>query len=141
MERQRIRNELFHIDFFVSLLVVGFYVSREFFSHIETPPLPIEDLKFLPILGTRGHCAVGFLCLPHLLWNRASVYNGHQRRPVTLTYVADRLAMELSLHFLFLRNVSARIRTPNFRMRGKRYNRLCHRVGLNIDLHLRAFIS
>ena len=28
----------------------------------------------------------------------ASVYNGHQRGPVTLTPIADRLAVELSLH-------------------------------------------
>ena len=39
----------------------------------------------------------GFLSVPHLLWHGASVYNGHLRGPVTLTPIAERLAVELSL--------------------------------------------
>ena len=39
----------------------------------------------------------GFFSVPHWLWHRASVYNGHVRGPVTLTPIADRLAVELSL--------------------------------------------
>ena len=39
----------------------------------------------------------GFLSLPHLLWHRVSVYNTHLRGPMTLTPVAERLAMELLL--------------------------------------------
>ena len=39
----------------------------------------------------------GFFCVPHLLWHGASVYNGHLRGPVTLTPIAERLAVELSL--------------------------------------------
>ena len=34
--------------------------------------------------------------LPHLLWHGASVYSDHHRGPVTLTPVAERLAVELS---------------------------------------------
>ena len=37
------------------------------------------------------------ITVPHLLWHGASVYNGHLRRPVTLTPIAERLAVELSL--------------------------------------------
>ena len=36
----------------------------------------------------------GILSVPHLLWHRASVYNGHLRGPVTLTLTAERLAVE-----------------------------------------------
>ena len=35
--------------------------------------------------------------VPQLLRHGASVYNGHFRGPVTLTFIAERLAVELSL--------------------------------------------
>ena len=38
-----------------------------------------------------------FFSVPHLLWHGASVYNGHLRGPVTLTPIAERLTVELSL--------------------------------------------
>ena len=41
-----------------------------------------------------------FFSVPHLLWHWASVYNGHLRRPVTLTPSAKHSAMELSLPVL-----------------------------------------
>ena len=39
----------------------------------------------------------GFFSMPHLLWHGTSVYNDHLRGPVTLTLIAERLAVELSL--------------------------------------------
>ena len=39
----------------------------------------------------------GFFSVSHLLWHGASVYNGHPRGSVTLTTIAERLAVELSL--------------------------------------------
>ena len=42
----------------------------------------------------------GFFSLPHPLWHGASVYNGHFRGPVTLTPIAERIAVELSLPVL-----------------------------------------
>ena len=39
----------------------------------------------------------GFFNVPHQLWYGASVYNGHLRGPVTLTPIAEHLAMQLSL--------------------------------------------
>ena len=47
-----------------------------------------------------AHMAIeqwGFFNVPHLLWYGASVYNGHLRGPVTLTPIAEHLAMQLSL--------------------------------------------
>ena len=44
--------------------------TREFFTHMETPPLPVKGCKFN-------------LFSAHLLWNGASVYNGHLRGLVT----------------------------------------------------------
>ena len=40
---------------------------------------------------------LGFFSMPHLLWHGASIYYGHLRGPVTLTPIAERLALELSL--------------------------------------------
>ena len=42
----------------------------------------------------------GSLSVPHLLWHGASVYNGHLRGPVSLTSIAERLAVEISLRVL-----------------------------------------
>ena len=39
----------------------------------------------------------GFFSVPHLLWHWISVYNGHLQEPVTLTPIAERLTVELSL--------------------------------------------
>ena len=60
----------------------------------------------------------------------ASVFNGHLRGPVTLTPVAERLSVELSLPFLRLSCVAAGIRTPN--LRGERSNPLRHRRGCRL---------
>ena len=40
---------------------------------------------------------LGFCSVPNLLWQGASVYNGHLQGPVTLTLIAEGLAVELSL--------------------------------------------
>ena len=39
----------------------------------------------------------GFFNVPHLLQHGPTVYNGHHHGPVTLTPIAERLAVELSL--------------------------------------------
>ena len=41
-----------------------------------------------------------FFNVPHLLWHGATLYNGYNWRPVTLTPVAERLAVDLSLPIL-----------------------------------------
>ena len=45
--------------------------------------------------------SVRFLSVQHLLWQGASVYNGPLWGPMTLTLIAERLAVELSLPVLF----------------------------------------
>ena len=39
----------------------------------------------------------GFFSVPHLLWHKSSVYNGHLRGQVTVPLIAERWAVELSL--------------------------------------------
>ena len=65
-----------------------------------------------------AHMAIeqwGSFSVPHILWHGASVYNGHLRRPVTLTLMPS--IWQWSCHYLFLRIrfVAAGIRTSNFR--------------------------
>ena len=47
--------------------------------------------------------------MPHLLIREASVYNGHLWGPVTLTPIAERLAVDCHYPFLRLRSVAAGI--------------------------------
>ena len=62
----------------------------------------------------------GFYSVAHLLWHGTFVYNGHLRGPVTLTLIAERLAVGLSLPvFFLLRSVAAGIRTSNLLLAGR----------------------
>ena len=72
--------------FFVSL---GFFVRH----HYRWRTANFEFFLALMVIEQWG-----FFSVPHLLWHRASVYNGHLRGPVTLTPIAEGLAVELSLH-------------------------------------------
>ena len=84
-----------------------------------TSPWPVKGCKFWPMLGTHGHRIERVLySVPHLLWHGASVYNGHFRRPLTFTTIAERLAVELSLTVLTTRSVAAWIRTPSIPLAG-----------------------
>ena len=62
------------------------------------------------MLGTHGHLGVRVLYRA-----TPAVYNGHLRELVTLTPIAERLAMELSLPVLNgrFKSVAAGIRKPN----------------------------
>ena len=70
-----------------------FSPTREFFTHMETSPLPVNGCKFWPMLGTLATEQWGFFSLPYLQWHGASVYNGHHRGLVTFTLVAERVTM------------------------------------------------
>ena len=120
IEKIQKRHSFFYflnINFSNNLLVCLFEVfrpTREFFTHMETSPLPVKGCKFWPMLGTHGHWAGGFFSVPHLMWHGSSVYNGHFWGLVTLTPIAERLAVELLLYvWLWLRSVAAGIGTPN----------------------------
>ena len=53
----------------------------------------------------------GLFSVPHLLWHRASVYNGHLRGRATMTPVAERLAFRtLTPKLLHSRPCSNRLR-------------------------------
>ena len=90
------RNEYHsaNVGCFFFLFVWRLSPTWEFFTHMETSPLPMKGWKFLPMLGTHGHW---FFSVQHLLWHGASVCNGHLRGLVTLTPIAELLAVELSL--------------------------------------------
>ena len=68
--------------------------SRELLTHMDTSQLPVKGCKFWPMLAIGQW---GFFSVPHLLWHRASVYNGNRwslRTCDTHTYC---WAMELLL--------------------------------------------
>ena len=71
-----------------------------------------------------------FFSVPHLLWHGASVYNGNLRGPVTLTAIAERLAVELSLPFYDLGLSRLGFEIQTFRLQGERFNWLRHRSSL-----------
>ena len=79
------------------------------------------------------HWAVRFFSLPHLLWQEASVFNGHLRGHVTLTPVAELLAMELSLPNFTSGLSRLGSEHPTFRVRGERSIQLSHRRGPQIQ--------
>ena len=72
---------------FVCLFGV-YHPTREFFTHMETSPLPVKGCKILPMLSTYAIEQWVFFNVPHLQWNGPILYNGHLRRPVILTPVA-----------------------------------------------------
>ena len=63
----------------------------------------------------------GLFSMPHLLRHGASVYNGHFRGPMTLTFIAERLAVDLSLSGFFFDLGPSRLgfEHPTFRLRGQ----------------------
>ena len=81
-----------HLCLFVCL---GFFIPLES-SPLDTSALPMKGCKYWPMFGTHDHWAR--ICnVPHLLWHGPTLCNGHLRGPVTLTHVAERMALRLSL--------------------------------------------
>ena len=78
---------------FVWIFLLGFSSHSKIFTHLETSPLKISNLNSaLMAIEQRG-----FFNVPNLLWHEPTLYNGHLWGPVTLTSVAEGLAVELSL--------------------------------------------
>ena len=103
------------VDLFVCL---GFLVLLEnFFTHMETSPSLVKGCKFWPMLGIHAIEQWKFFSVPHLLWYGTSVYNSHLRGPVTLSVIAERLAVEPFM-FWRLRSVVAMIWTLNLLLTG-----------------------
>ena len=70
--------------------VWGYCPTREFFTHMGTSPLLVKGCKWL--LSSEGSLA------SHTYCDSGTVYDSHLRGPVTLTPIAERLAVERSLH-------------------------------------------
>ena len=84
--------------FFVSFVCLEFFVPLENFSLVRRryhDQYSAANFELCPVLMAIEQW--GFFSVPHLLWQGASVHNGHLRGPVTLTPIADCLAVELSL--------------------------------------------
>ena len=93
---------VFKVCLFVCLFVWlfgDFCPTREFFIHLETSPLPVKVFRFWPLLSTHVIKQWGFFTMPLLLWHGPTIYCGHLRGLVTLTPVAGRLGVKLSLPF------------------------------------------
>ena len=78
----------------------GVIVLLENFHSYGHVTIADEGLVNFDLCSALMHMAIeqwGFISVPHLLWHGASVYNGHLRGPMTLTPIAERLAVELSL--------------------------------------------
>ena len=99
------------------LFVCLFGVFRHtwnFFTHMETSLTANFDL----CLALSAIKQWGSLHVPHLLLHGTSVYNSHLLRPVTLTPIAERMAMVLSPP-VFTRSIATGIRTPNLQLAGR----------------------
>ena len=72
-----------------------------------------------------------FFSVSQLLWHGASVYNGHIRGHVTLTPIAERLAVELSLPVFTTGLSRLGFEHLTFRLRVKRSKPLPNRRGYN----------
>ena len=78
------RKEYFCFNLFVCFLGI-FVPLKNFFTHLETSPLPVKGCKFRPMLGTYGHWAVRVLwcTTPTVTRGIYRIYNGHLWGPMT----------------------------------------------------------
>jgi hypothetical protein len=52
-----IRNLYFQVPFLIDRSIIVLRPAKEFFTCIETSPLPVKVCKFSPMLGAQGLCA------------------------------------------------------------------------------------
>ena len=122
-----------------SFVCMGFFVQIDNFSLIwRRHHYRWWAAKFDLCLARMAIERWGFLSVPHLLWHGASVYHCHLRGPVSLTPIAQRFAVALSVPVF----IAAGIRTPNL-PQVERSNQLRHRRGwiLCIQYPQRYFFS
>ena len=84
---------------YVCLFFGVVHPNPEIFTHLETSPLTVKATKFDQYSALMAINHWGFFNVPHL-WHGPTVYNSHRQGPVTLTPVAEYLAVELSLPVL-----------------------------------------
>ena len=85
------------IRFVCSLFVWGISPHSRIFQSYWDVTITGEGLHFDLCSASMAIDQWMFFSVPHLLWHGASVYNGHLRVPITITSIAERLAVELSL--------------------------------------------
>ena len=99
--QRRLANLHIFISRFASL--VKYYrigrktTNKQTNTYIESSPLSVKAANVDLCLALMSIELWGFFSVPRLLWHETSDLNGHLRGPVTLTPIAERLAMELSL--------------------------------------------
>ena len=76
----------------VCLFALSFSFHSKIFHSFGDVTITGGGLQILPMFDTYG-----FFSVAHLLWHGPILYNGHLRGPVTLTPVAKRVAVQLSL--------------------------------------------
>ena len=110
---------------FVCLLWV-FRPTREFFSHIETLPLPAKGFKFWPNIGTIAVEQWRFFSMPHLLRHETSVYWSSPR--TRDTHISCRVfgSDVVTTCFNSLGPSQMEFEHQTFRVRGEHSNRLHH---------------
>ena len=69
-------------------------VSDYFTKWTEAFPMPNMEAQTVAKLIVHDHLKIRVLNVPHPLQHGPTVYNGHLRGPVTLTTVAERLAVD-----------------------------------------------
>ena len=98
--------------------------AREFQTHAETPPLPVKG------------CFDLYLALARIKPSVTSVYKGHLRGPMTLTPVAERLAVQRPKAFCLniLTNCMVFVFTLLFK-----YSFLQHKINLIFSILSKAY--
>ena len=106
-------------DLSFSIVLVFFCLG--FFVPIENFSLIWRRHYYRWRLANFGQCSplmaieqCGFFNVSHLLWHWPTLYNGHFRGPVTLTTVAERLAVEQQLWYVPTGDRTAISRMLNF---------------------------
>ena len=87
------------VHLFISLFVWGFPSHSRFFHLFGRVTITGEGWQTTSFDLYSALMAIeqwGFFNVPHLLWHKPSLYQGHLQGPVTITFVAERLALELS---------------------------------------------
>ena len=82
-----------YITFNIAFVCLRFFVPLEHFSLIWYNRWMAANFDLYSALMAYEQYNV-ILNMPQLLWHRSSVYDAHLRGPVTLTPVAQRLAVE-----------------------------------------------
>ena len=106
-----------------------FRPTREFFTHLETSPLPVKGCKCWPMLGTFDHRAVRVLTYrdtghPFIMVISEDTWHSHLA-PIGGSGAVTSCFFDLCLSRLGFEH-------PTLRLRGERSNPLRHRRGANI---------